>query len=196
MILEINWLFYFSISSISSIIINRRNYWCLLYFFAVPETDSVQTQEMKATISNLRSLLKECFRQLQEERKQSANLLNQVAELESKVLTYNQVITQLLNQQVQHSSMPYLINKSTFRFGSISRKSCLYFWYISFILHWYLAITFTNRKRIWLRNHQWGSSGFDEWRYQTRKETNQNLFHSCQGRSFKCKTETSIKKAK
>jgi len=65
----------------------------------VPETNSVQTQEMKSTISNLRSLLKECFRQLQEERKQSANLLNQVAELESKVLTYNQVITQLLNQQ-------------------------------------------------------------------------------------------------
>ena len=78
-----------------------------LYLFLVPETDSVQTQEMKSTISNLRSLLKECFRQLQEERKQSANLLNQVAELESKVLTYNQVITQLLKQQVQHRNMLY-----------------------------------------------------------------------------------------
>jgi len=65
----------------------------------VPETDSVQIQEMKSTISNLRSLLKECFRQLQEERKQSANLLTQVADLESKVLTYNQVITQVLKQQ-------------------------------------------------------------------------------------------------
>ena len=67
-------------------------------FFTVPEIDAVQ--EMKSTISNLRSLLKECFRQLQEERKQSANLLSQVSDLESKVLTYNQVITQLLKQQV------------------------------------------------------------------------------------------------
>ena len=75
----------------------------MFYFlsFTVPEIDAVQ--EMKSTISNLRSLLKECFRQLQEERKQSANLLSEVAELESKVLTYNQVITQLLKQQVHET---------------------------------------------------------------------------------------------
>ena len=73
-------------------------YLCFTLFFTVPEIDAVQ--EMKSTISNLRLLLKECFRQLQEERKQSANLLSQVSELESKVLTYNQVITQLLKQQV------------------------------------------------------------------------------------------------
>lgn len=53
---------------------------------------------MKSTVHNLRSLLKECFRQLQEERKQSTNLLSQVAELESKVMTYHQVIIQLLGK--------------------------------------------------------------------------------------------------
>ena len=78
------------------------------FLFIVPENDSVQIQEMKSTILNLRSLLKECFRQLQEERKQSANLLTQVADLESKVLTYNQVITQLLKQQVQLNNMLFL----------------------------------------------------------------------------------------
>ena len=99
---------------------------------------------MKSTISNLRSLLKECFRQLQEERKQSANLLTQVADLESKVLTYNQVITQLLKQQVQLNNM-LLLRIKYFQFKEMK---ILYSSNSTNIYIDTLAITYGTRKRI------------------------------------------------
>ena len=50
---------------------------------------------------DLRLLLGEAFHQLEEERKRSDTLLSRVKELETHILTYTQVISQLLNHLVK-----------------------------------------------------------------------------------------------
>ena len=144
--------FYHGIDCIScKIQLLRYKFIWITFLLIVPEADSVQIQEMKSTISNLRSLLKECFRQLQEERKQSANLLTQVADLESKVLTYNQVITQLLKQQVQLNNM--LLLRKQYKEMKILYSSNSTNIYIDT-----LDITYGTRKRIKFGDRKWNSS--------------------------------------
>ena len=55
-------------------------------------------EQIELTVLDLRLLLGDTLYQLEEERKRSEILLSRVKDLESHILTYTQVISQLLNQ--------------------------------------------------------------------------------------------------